>query len=85
MRNLSYKGNNSPARKKPSGGRDRHPGGWSAFCKSHECHGYASFRCPECKRPTCTGCAFEWEYLGEDAGLTVPHTKIICEECWDNL
>ena len=85
MRNLSYKGNNSPARKKPSGGRDRHPGGWTAFCKSVGCSGYAQFRCPDCKKPTCNGCAREWEYVDDNAGLFVVSTKIICGTCWDNL
>ena len=63
----------------PSGGRDRHPAGWSAFCKSPGCSGYASFRCPDCKKPTCSGCVHEW-YDPE-----TQEDRIICGNCWEEL
>lgn len=70
---------------KPTGGRDRHPAGWSAFCKSPGCSGYANFRCPECKKPTCNGCAREWETLSENSGLMQPEMKMICGACYEAL
>ena len=66
--------------KKPSGGRERHPGGWSAFCRSPGCSGYASFRCPDCKQPVCTGCAREWHEDEEPFD-----EKIICGNCYEAL
>ena len=72
------------AKVKPTGGRDRHPGGWSAFCKSIgedgiQCSGYAQFRCPWCKKPVCTGCAREWHDMEEDV------MQSICGTCWEAL
>lgn len=85
MSNFPYSENNPPIRKKPGGGRDRHPPGWSAFCKSPGCSAYAQFRCPDCSKPLCTGCAREWTELGESEGLVEPITKTICGDCWENL
>ncbi len=66
------------------GGRNPHPTGWTAFCKSVDetmipCTGYASFRCQRCNKPTCSGCARE-SYDTETGD-----EQIICGTCWEAL
>ena len=78
--------NKTALKKKPTGGRDRHPGGvWTAFCHSGDCSGYANFRCPDCKKPLCNGCAREWSDLSEGGIEGGPLTRMICQNCWDDL
>jgi predicted RNA-binding Zn-ribbon protein involved in translation (DUF1610 family) len=67
-----------------SGNKNPHPTGWTAFCKSVDevgmaCTAYAQFRCPQCKKPVCTGCAREFHDMAEDV------MEHICGNCWEAL